>query len=915
MRSFVLQLLSAWRAAGHTVGVDTYVRAMELWNKLPADTPPEQLKTWLAPLVVSDKEEQIAFYALFDRLLPGWLARERVRRRRWALGLLSTIVIMALGWGIYSAYQTDRNRVGQPINQTQTPQIQPGSITQQEEGANPNSTTPLPGPSTGYRYWDVWEIGGWLLLAMLFVAILWINRHHYRGLLQDTEAQRNLDTRATELKRGPNDRPPFTWQFRWAGGTDCYAEEDLAGITPRLRGRSAGEAWLLDAPKTVQATVRDAGRINFRYRQPTQPDEYLLLIDIRSENDHRARLFDAIFQHLRRNEVYIVRYFYRQDPRFCWSEHPQSAIALQDLHQRFPTHRLVMVGTGNALLGKTDGELAPWAAVFDGWRYRTLLSTRPPAQWGYEEQTLATRFRLAPATLRGLADWVDNAGVEENTDLNRWRKTTDEWAEPIALPDHLAPATFVTALRAEYTDFTPDGSDVRLFLWVAAVALSPVLHWDATRFFAEVVEQHDPRPNQPLFTPRALQQLCRLPWFTTGRMPDNARRGLLRWLQTEQPDLLDRLRAAWKQTLEQNLEYLRQQAQDQSQTPFEETTAYEQLRLTMLVNELALDDLRLQMPPGQRLQLERELHNLIQYTEPDIVALELLENAEAREATTTGIEQGEMPTSVELNVLLTDITKNLVFIKGSNFRMWGEESTEDIDKDEKHVHDVFLLDYYMSRTEVTNAQYAAFLNDYQNDKVKSGEYAGQEMIYEYQWGIKFPKGTIQLYEPCKGYENYPVVHVTWYGATEYCCWLSEKTGQQYRLPSEAEWEYAARGGVSWRDGFIYSGSNDIEEVAWYSDNSSHHTHPVAQKKPNQRGLYDMSGNVCEWCEDDWYGNDYNPPSDGKAWIGSSRRGPFRVHRGGSWRDRALHCHVTARDLGAPRYRSDTLGFRPVRSAL
>jgi formylglycine-generating enzyme required for sulfatase activity len=151
----------------------------------------------------------------------------------------------------------------------------------------------------------------------------------------------------------------------------------------------------------------------------------------------------------------------------------------------------------------------------------------------------------------------------------------------------------------------------------------------------------------------------------------------------------------------------------------------------------------------------------------------------------------------------------------------------------------------------------------------------------------------------------PVIMVSWEEATAYANWLKEKTGKPYRLPTEAEWEYAARAGTS---GDNYWGQANIKDFAWFQDNSGGKTQPVGEKKPNAFDLYDMSGNVWEWVQDHWHENYDNAPGDATAWMKNGNDGS-RVLRGGSWLSLERLLRSENRNSNTPVYRSYNVGFR------
>ena len=198
------------------------------------------------------------------------------------------------------------------------------------------------------------------------------------------------------------------------------------------------------------------------------------------------------------------------------------------------------------------------------------------------------------------------------------------------------------------------------------------------------------------------------------------------------------------------------------------------------------------------------------------------------------------------------------------------------DSDEKPAHQVTLTNnYYIGQTEVTQALWTA-------------------VMYSKPSYFKW--------------DNRPVEHVSWNDCQEFITKLNSLTGQNFSLPTEAEWEYAARGGKK-SQGYQYSGSNNLDEVALYDGNSSSQTHDVATKRPNELGIYDMSGNVWEWCQD-WYGchssNSQTNPTGPTS-------GSFRVFRDGCWHNSARFYRSSLRDSHTPDFAISNLGLRLVLS--
>lgn len=223
---------------------------------------------------------------------------------------------------------------------------------------------------------------------------------------------------------------------------------------------------------------------------------------------------------------------------------------------------------------------------------------------------------------------------------------------------------------------------------------------------------------------------------------------------------------------------------------------------------------------------------------------------------------------------LSNLMLELVYVEGGTFQMGSTKRD-----DEKPVHAVTVPEFRMGKYPITQAQYEAVMG------TNPSSFKGA---------------------------NRPVEKVSWHKAQEFCQKLSELIGQPVRLPSEAEWEYAARGG-SRSQGYKYAGSNNLDEVGWYSGNSGSKTHDVRTKNPNELGIYDMSGNVWEWCADEWHSNYEGAPNDGSIWSNSDEENQQkpRLLRGGSWVNLSDNCRSRNRARIVADLRNLNAGFRVV----
>ena len=224
-----------------------------------------------------------------------------------------------------------------------------------------------------------------------------------------------------------------------------------------------------------------------------------------------------------------------------------------------------------------------------------------------------------------------------------------------------------------------------------------------------------------------------------------------------------------------------------------------------------------------------------------------------------------------LDPVIQNLINNMVAVEGGTFTMGATPEQGVADNDERPTHQVTLSSFSIGRYEVTQEVWRAVMGS--NPASFNGE-------------------------------KCPVEFVSWNDCQSFIAKLNAMTDMQFRMPTEAEWEFAARGGNITR-GYQFAGSNILNSVGWHSGNSGSRTKEVGQKSPNELGLYDMTGNLWEWCSD-WYGSySGNPQTDPTG----PENGTSHVLRGGGWNGGAKNCRISNRDGRLPDYSSDRLGLR------
>jgi formylglycine-generating enzyme required for sulfatase activity len=776
-----------------------------------------------------------------------------------------------------------------------------------KNGAPVNTTPPPPPPpDISFKAWQIALILSPLSLYAVWLLWTWLRR---RALLQ----------------RLPNRKLPQLHDLKVEGvERKLFASPRLRRLLLGLRRPRPLPVRELNAQATVRATIRQGGVFTPAYGERRSSPEYLLLIDRASAHDEQANVADELRLRLAENGVFVEPYYFQSDARSCRSVvKDEAAVSLRQLAGRYPDHRLLIFSDGSGFFEPFTGKPQRWLEQFTPWEERALLTPEAPARWGYRERELARRdFVLLPASAAGieeLGEWLNYglAPSPETPAVEPFPESIEErpqrWLERQApLHDELEElAAQVEAYLGQ------DGWD-----WLCACAVYPQVTWELTLYHGYWLFGGDEQWREA-WAERVLR-LVRLPWFRYGTMPDWWRERLLGSLQGEKETTVRRgierlLRSGMDHPNEPiTLEYAepedrrfrarlgawlqRRRLYRGLQTVGPEEPLRDYVFLRFLAGQRP-NRLSVSVPDVLRRLLFKDGESLLGFRPVTMFALASLASlslllffyAYPRVPAPVAGPGGPQtaPLAIDPKAKLrvresqdgyvvelgANITLDLVALPGGEFIMGSPGSAKSNFGDDGPAHRVRVAPFNIGRTEVTQAQWEAVMRS----------------------NPSYDKGA-----------DRPVESVLWDDAVKFCERLAQLTGVQFRLPTEAEWEYAARAGTTTEYSFGDS-ETQLDRYAWYNANSNGQAHPVGKKQANPFGLFDMHGNVWEWCQDVWHDNYQGAPTDGSAWL-SGTDSSYRVLRGGSWNDYGNYCRSAYRYYNLPDVHFSDFGFRVVVAA-
>jgi len=708
---------------------------------------------------------------------------------------------------------------------------------------------------------------------------------------------------------------------------------EISQTAARLRTRHPLGVQKLDIEKTIAKTIRNLGAFTPDYKDFTQYTEYLVLIEADNANDHRAKLYDSFFAELKNRNIPAIRYFFRQNTKYLYSDNFKEGKELALVAKQNINSVLFVFAALPLFLGAKDNKPYAWTEELKIFRQAFLF-----LPFGY-----VIEAQLATALSSVFTDVLhaDEDGFKRLEDLLA-NQNTQNFAQSISFKKAIPLYSIAVNTKDDILALPQKLHDLRLLKWIYACAIYPDFSWQLTLFLGNALNN-----NNFTFTSwQNIKQLARLDWFRNAYMPDYARKIIL-----EQTNWLNKTDC-------ENIEQTIRRTIAESKAA---GNAYKGNKLTEIYDNTdpkKFDQAKQNIAERHSYitaELVEKLKNILFFdlpegwngngnggdpppppTDPDTLAWQNAKKTNTYESYKQYLDkfpEGKYKEEAQerIDSFRTNLFPETIFVKGGSFLMGSEDGSDD----EKPIHQVTLSDYHIGKYPVTVGEFKIFMEEtaYQTDADKGdGSYIWDGKEWKKAKGVNWQCDVKGKKRPESEY-NHPVIHVSWNDAVAYCEWLTEKSRENgepktYRLPTEAEWEFAAGGGtnapiVETREGVaIHKGQKwadtdkeeELEKYAWYGKNSNSQTQPVNTKLPNLLGIYHMSGNVWEWCLDSCEWKDSKVVTDTyKDGVVNPlcQIGSYRVLRGGGWSNSASGCRVAYRYYDSPCDRGNNGGFRLV----
>ena len=932
----LIEFIDILRLNDYNIGISQYIAAQDLIIILISQDEtfdsPESLRSLLAPIFCSSATEQAEFQHHFDNYFKSKsvnqsssstagtteknkesLEEKKELKSSYRL-LIILLIFIAFPTTIYTylRFQESNNEIPIPrptitptLKPTTTPTLKPTITPTLIPTITPTLIPQCTGLSQNTINWPR-EIGFFLTPALVFFIIrmcwFWYTR---RLFLQ---------------RYGTTTQPEIQNIFIPGFEQDLFPTITFMEIARNLRKRILILSPELDIEKTIDATIHQGGFLKRVYRNYQILPEYLFLVNRISFQDYQAQFMEEMIERLKQDNVLITSYFFDDDPLICFPNNEEgSPLRFDEIISKYSDHYLIIVSDTEKFFSIINGELEPWVNNLDNWENCAILTPKLTESWGYQELKIAEEFMIFPATSAGLQMLSQKLWTGENSKPDYSQDTlpqtlriqTYRWLERNS-PEPEQIETMLVSLQ-KYLDNDS-------FYWFCACAVFPELQWYITIYLGNVLKTE---AGQSLLQVCSLNNLARLPWFRSGYIPDWLRVYLIKKLTFEQEQ---EIRTALQNLLNQannssELQNLLNQANNSSEKGLKLLSIVTKLvkasEDSPLQDYLFLDfmtkpsPLMLKVPENFSQKLPKPIRKVAVNTQINrrrflqimglggagfVAAVAGNQVFRSSQKTfsfdvVTVNSQGKIINRVckQAKFFTEDlgnkITLDMVEIPAGSFMMGSPESEKGRSKGESPQHQVNVPAFAMGKFAVTQEQYQQIMG----------------------------KNPARF----KGAKR-PVERVSWNDAVEFCSKLSQKTGRKYRLPSEAEWEYACRAGTTTP---FHFGETITSDLANYNGSSTYASEPKGNYRQqttdvgsfqvaNAFGLYDMHGNVWEWCQDGWH-NDYkDAPTNGSAWV-SDKSKSYKLLRGGSWFLDPDYCRSAYRgwhDAGFDNYDD---GFRVV----